>query len=415
MQRRVAITGMGVISPLGTGLEKFWGSIAGGVSGIRRITRFDPELLDTKIAGEVPDFDYSNYIKKKEARHMDRFTQFAVVAAGMAMDDAGLDLDKENRNRIGVIMGSGIGGIETLEEQAITLLKKGPGRISPHFVPMMIANIGAAQVAINYGLTGPNVTSVSACASSSNALGEAFKMLQWGHADVMISGGAEAPVTTLAVAGFCAMKAMSTNNEEPEKASRPFDLKRDGFVSGEGSAVLVLETLEHAQARGARIYGEILGYGSSCDAYHIVAPDPEGGGAINSMREAVIDAGIDVTEIDYINAHATSTLPGDKAEVLAIKSLFGAHAKKLAVSSTKSMTGHLLGAAGGLEAAVCVLAINNGVLPPTINYENPDPECADLDFVPNTARPAEINVALSNSFGFGGHNVSLIFKKYAGA
>ena len=413
MHHRIVITGMGVISPVGTGLEKFWSGIAGGVSGIRRISRFDPELLSTKIAGEALDFDYSQYIKKKEARHMDRFTQFAVVAAGMAIEDAALDLEKENKNRIGVIMGSGIGGIETLEEQAVTLLNKGPGRISPHFVPMMIANIGAAQVAINYGLTGPNVTSVSACASSSNALGEAFKMLQWGHADVIISGGSEAPVTPLAIAGFCAMKAMSTRNEEPEKASRPFDLERDGFVSGEGAAVLVLETLEHAKARGARLYAEILGYGSSCDAYHIVAPDPQGGGAISSMRSALQDAGLEPAAVDYINAHATSTLPGDKAEVLAIKSLFGAHAKKVAVSSTKSMTGHLLGAAGGLEAVICVLALNHNLLPPTINYDHPDPECEGLDFVPNTARTAEINVALSNSFGFGGHNVSLVFKKHA--
>ena len=412
MQRRVVITGMGVISPVGTGLEQFWSSIAGGISGIRRVTRFDPEQLTTKIAGEVPDFDYSNYIKKKDARHMDRYTQFMVSAAGMAIEDSGLDLEKENKNRIGVIMGSGIGGIETLEAQANVLMNKGPGRITPHFVPMMIANIGAAQVAISYGLRGPNVTSVSACASSSNALGDAFKMLQWGHADIIISGGSEAPVTPLAMAGFCAMKAMSTNNEEPEKASRPFDLSRDGFVSGEGAAVLVLETLERATARGARIYAEIIGYGSSCDAYHIVAPDPEGRGAIISMNEAIADAGISATDVDYINAHATSTNHGDKAEVYAIKNLFGAHAGKLAVSSTKSMTGHLLGAAGGLEAAVCVLAINNSLIPPTINYENPDPECADLDFVPNIAKPAEVNVALSNSFGFGGHNVSILFKKY---
>ena len=412
MRKRVVITGMGIISPVGTGTEQFWSALTGGVSGIRRVTRFDPEGLVTKIAGEIPDFDYGNYIKKKEARHMDRFTQFAVVAAGMAIEDAGLELEKEDTSRIGVIMGSGIGGIETLENQASVLREKGPGRISPHFVPMMIANMGAAQVAITYGLRGPNITSVSACASSANALGDAFKMLQWGYADAIITGGSEAPITPLSMAGFCAMKAMSTNNDAPEKASRPFDAMRDGFVSSEGSAVLVLETLEHALNRGAKIYGEVIGYGSSCDAYHIVAPDPEGKGAIISMREAIRDAAIDAAEVGYINAHATSTGHGDRAEAKGIKEVFGDHAGRLAVSSTKSMTGHLLGAAGALEAAVCLLAIGRQVIPPTINYENPDPECEGLDFVPNTAREADVQVAISNSFGFGGHNVTLVFKKY---
>lgn len=411
MRKQVVITGLGVVSPVGTGLDKFWSSLTGGVSGIRRVTRFDPANFSTKIAGEVTDFDPVNYIDKKEARRMDRFTQFAVAATSMAIKDAGLDLERENRDRIGVILGSGIGGIETLEEQARVLFEKGPGRVSPFFVPMMIANMGAGQVAISYRLRGPNVTSVTACASSTNAVGDAFKMLQWGHADVMITGGTEAPITPLAMAGFCSMKAMSTRNDQPEQASRPFDAGRDGFVVGEGAAILVLETLEHALNRGARIYAEVAGYGSTCDAYHITAPDPEGCGAANSMREALADAGLEPGSVDYINAHATSTPLGDKAEVTAIKKVFGEHAYKIAVSSTKSMTGHLLGAAGGLEAMVCVLTIHKGVIPPTINYEQPDPDC-DLDFVPNVARKAAVNVALSNSFGFGGHNATLVFKKY---
>ncbi len=411
MLKRVVITGLGIISPVGTGLEKFWTSMTTGVSGIRRITRFDPANYNTKIAGEVTDFEPTRYMDKKEARRMDRFTQFAVAASGMAVEDASLNLEHEDRDRIGVILGSGIGGIETLEEQAKVLFEKGPGRVSPVFVPMMIGNMGAGQVAIKYCLRGPNTTTVSACASSSNAIGDAFKMLQYGRADVMITGGAEATVTPLAMAGFIQMKSMSTRNEEPEKASRPFDLGRDGFVIGEGSAILVLETLEHAQKRGARIYAEIVGYGSTCDAYHMTAPDPEGHGAANSMKEALEDAGIDPSEVDYINAHATATPLGDKAETLAIKNVFGAHAANVAISSTKSMTGHLLGASGGLEAMVCILAIYYGIIPPTINYEQPDPDC-DLDYVPNVARKAVVDVALSNSFGFGGHNATLVFKKY---
>ncbi len=411
MLKRVVITGLGIISPVGTGLEKFWTSMTTGVSGIRRITRFDTTNFNTKIAGEVTDFEPTRYMDRKEARRMDRFTQFAVAASGMAVEDASLNLEHEDRDRIGVILGSGIGGMETLEEQAKVLFEKGPGRISPVFVPMMIGNMGAGQVAIKYCLRGPNTTTVSACASSSNAIGDAFKILQYGRADVMITGGAEAAVTPLAMAGFIQMKAMSTRNEEPEKASRPFDLGRDGFVIGEGSAILVLETLEHAQKRGARIYAEIVGYGSTCDAYHMTAPDPEGHGAANSMKEALEDAGIDPSEVDYINAHATATPLGDKAETLAIKSVFGANAAKVAISSTKSMTGHLLGASGGLEAMVCILAIYHGIIPPTINYEQPDPDC-DLDYVPNVARKAVVDVALSNSFGFGGHNATLVFRKY---
>ncbi|HOV78544.1 MAG TPA: beta-ketoacyl-ACP synthase II [Bacillota bacterium] len=412
MQKRVVITGLGVVSPVGTGLEKFWSSLTGGVSGIKRLTRFEPDSFSTKIAGEVSDFEPGRYFDRKESRRMDRFTQFAVAATGMALEDASLDLSRENRNRIGVILGSGIGGIETLEDQARVLAEKGPGRVSPFFVPMMIANMGAAQIAINYNLRGPNITSVSACASSANAIGDAFKVLQRGQADMMVTGGAEAPITPLAMAGFCSMKAMSTRNDEPEKACRPFDAKRDGFVVGEGAAILIMETLEHALARGARVYAEIAGYGCSCDAYHITAPDPEGCGAAISMSEAIIDAGMEPADVNYINAHATSTPLGDKAEIIAIKKVFGLHAGKLVVSSTKSMTGHLLGAAGGLEAAVCVLAIHRGIVPPTINYEEPDPECS-LDFVPNVSRKADINVALSNSFGFGGHNATLVFKKFA--
>lgn len=411
MRKRVVITGLGIISPVGTGLKTFWSTLTEGVSGIRRVTRFDPASFSTKIAGEVVDFEPTNYMEKKEARRMDRFTQFAVAATGMAINDASLDLEQANRDRIGVILGSGVGGIETLEEQARVLAEKGPGRVSPFFVPMMIANMGAGQVAISYGLRGPNITSVTACASSTNAVGDAFKMIQWGHADIMITGGTEAPITPLAIAGFCSMKAMSTRNDEPEKASRPFDAGRDGFVVGEGAGILVLESLEHALSRGARIYAEIVGYGSTCDAYHMTAPDPEGHGAANSMREALADAHLKPDDVNYINAHATSTPLGDKAEIMAIKKVFGRHADKMAVSSTKSMTGHLLGAAGGLESIVCVMSIHSGVIPPTINYEQPDPEC-DLDFVPNVARRAGVDVALSNSFGFGGHNATLIFKKY---
>lgn len=411
MQKRVVISGLGIISPVGSGLEVFWASLLDGVSGIKTLTRYDTTGFSTKIAGEVVDFEPANYFEKKEARRLDRFAQFAIAATGMAIKDADLNLEESDRDRIGVILGSGIGGIETLEDQARVLAEKGPGRVSPFFVPMMIANMGAAQVAITYHLRGPNITSVSACASSTNAVGDAFKLLQRGHADVVISGGTEAPITPLAMAGFSSMKALSCRNEEPQKASRPFDAQRDGFVVGEGAGILVMETLDHALKRGARIYAEVAGYGSTCDAYHMAAPDPEGGGAANSMREALTDAGLAPQAVDYINAHATSTPPGDKAEVLAIKKVFESHAYKLAVSSTKSMTGHLLGAAGGLEAAVCILAIARGKIPPTINYEFPDPDC-DLDCVPNTVRKAEVKVAMSNSFGFGGHNATLIFKKY---
>jgi 3-oxoacyl-[acyl-carrier-protein] synthase II len=402
---------MGVISPVGTGLEQFWTQITAGVSGVGYITRFDAAEFSTRIAAEVKDFDPTQHMDRKEARRMDRFSQFAVAVANMALKDAELNMEKLNRDRVGVILGSGIGGLETLEDQAIVLMQRGPGRVSPFLIPMMIANMGSGQVAINLGLRGCNITTISACASSNNALGDAFRLLQAGKADVMLAGGTEAPITPLAVAGFSAMKALSARNEDPGGSSRPFDAGRDGFVIGEGAAVLVLETLEHALERKAGIYAEIVGYGCSCDAYHISAPDPEGAGAVLAMGQALEDAGLRPDEVDYINAHGTSTPLGDKLETLAIKQVFGDHACRLAVSSTKSMTGHLLGAAGGLEAVVCVLGIQRGVIPPTINLKTPDPEC-DLDYVPNEAREKRVQVALSNSFGFGGHNVTLIFRSF---
>lgn len=413
LSKRVVITGMGVISPVGTGLDKFWSALTSGVSGIDRITKFDPTDYNTQIAGEVKDFNATDYLDKKEARRMDKFAQFAVAATGMALKDANLDLEKARRDRIGVIIGSGIGGMETLWEQAQVLQNRGPSRITPFLVPMMIANMGAGQVAITYGLQGPNVTAITACASSNNAIGDGFKLLQRGSADVVITGGTEAPITALSVAGFCAMKAMSTRNDDPQAASRPFDAGRDGFVMGEGAGILVLETLEHAQARGARIYAEVVGYGSTCDAYHITAPDPEGEGAARAMEMALEDGNLKPEDVDYINAHGTSTPLNDKLETMAIKRVFGERAYNIPVSSTKSMTGHLLGAAGGVEAVACVLSIINGVIAPTINYQQPDPDC-DLDYVPNKARVKEVNVALSNNLGFGGHNVTIAFKKYHG-
>lgn len=411
MSKRVVITGIGVISPVGTGLDKFWSALTAGVSGIARITRFDPTEFSTQIAGEVKDFDPTGYMDKKEARRMDKFSQYAVVSATMAIEDAGLDLEALDKDRTGVIVGSGIGGMETFEEQCKVLVNRGPNRVSPFLIPMMIANMAAGQIAIKFGLRGPNITAVTACASSANAIGDAFKLIQRGNAEVVITGGTEAPITPLAVAGFCSAKAMSTRNEEPERASRPFDTERDGFVMGEGAAMLVLESLEHAQKRGATIYAELVGYGSTCDAYHITAPDPEGKGAAGAMLMALEDAGLGVEDVQYINAHGTSTPVGDGAEVGAIKKVFGDHAKEVVVSSTKSMTGHMLGAAGAIEGVACVMAIMHSVVPPTINLENPDP-ALDLDFVPNKAREMNVNVALSNSFGFGGHNVTLAFKKF---
>ncbi|WP_094605493.1 3-oxoacyl-[acyl-carrier-protein] synthase 2 [Sporomusa silvacetica DSM 10669] len=411
MKNRVVITGMGAITPVGIGTAAFWQSLIAGKSGIGRITRFDPSEYTTQIAGEVKDFDSTQYIEKKEAKRMDRCTQFAVSAAKMAFEDAGINFEQEDRSRMGTLIGTGIGGMDTLHDQFKTLFDKGPGRISPFFVPMMIANMPAGQTSITFGLEGPCSCVVTACATGTNAIGDAFKIIQRGDADVMVAGGTEAAISPTAVAGFCAMKAMSTHNDEPQKASRPFDAGRNGFVMGEGAGIIVMEALDHAVARGARIYAEIIGYGSNADAYHITAPAPEGVQAAKCMAMALKDAGIEPSAVDYINAHGTSTPLNDKNETLAIKSLFGEHAKQLKVSSTKSMTGHLLGASGGIEAIAIVLAIVNGIIPPTINLENPDPEL-DLDYVPNKAQEQVVNVALSNSFGFGGHNATILVKKY---
>lgn len=411
LNKRVVVTGIGAITPIGTGKERFWQALKAGQSGIGRISKFDVTDYPTKIAGEVKDFDPIEYIDKKEARRMDRFTQYGVAATKLAIEDAKLDVEKVDSHRFGVVLGSGIGGIETLEKEYEKLMNKGPSRVSPFFIPMMISNIGAGQISMTFGAKGPNTTVVTACASSTNAIGDAFKIIQRGDADVMITGGAESSITPLSVAGFCSMKALSTRNDEPEKASRPFDKDRDGFVMGEGSGILILEELEHAISRGAHIYAEVVGYGMSADAYHITAPAPEGEGAARAMRNAIKDANILPEDIDYINAHGTSTPFNDKFETMAIKSVFGEYAYKLSVSSTKSMTGHLLGAAGGIEAIACSLAIDEGFIPPTINYTTPDIEC-DLDYVPNEGRKVEVQYALSNSLGFGGHNASIILKKY---
>jgi len=411
LKKRVVVTGLGAITPIGMGKQEFWQALLEGKSGVARITRFDPTDYTTQIAGEVKNFDATQYIDKKEAKRMDRFTQFAIAAAKMALEDSGLDLKTEDLQRIGTVVGTGIGGIDTLNDQYKVLFDKGPNRISPFFVPMMIANMAAGQVSINMGLQGPCSCVITACATGTNSIGDAFKIIQRGDADVMFAGGTEAAVSPAAMAGFCSMKALSTRNDEPEKASRPFDKGRDGFVMGEGAGIVVLESLEHAVARGATIYAEISGYGTNADAYHITAPAPEGVQAAKCMELAVKDAGIQTTDVDYINAHGTSTPLNDKNETLAIKALFGDHAAKLAISSIKSMTGHLLGASGGIEFIATVLTVANDMIPPTINYETPDPEL-DLDYVPNTARKQAVNVALSNSFGFGGHNATLLVKKF---
>lgn len=411
MKKRVVVTGLGAITPIGIGKQEFWQALLAGKSGITKITRFDATDYSTQIAGEVKNFDASQYIDKKEAKRMDRFTQFAIAASRMALEDSGIELTAENLQRIGTVIGTGIGGIDTLNDQYKVLFDKGPNRISPFFVPMMIANMAAGQVSINLGLQGPCSCVITACATGTNSIGDAFKIIQRGDADVMFAGGTEAAVSPAAMAGFCSMKALSTHNDEPEKASRPFDKNRDGFVMGEGAGVVVLESLDHAIARGATIYAEICGYGSNADAYHITAPAPEGVQAAKCMELAVKDAEIQLSDVDYINAHGTSTPLNDKNETLAIKKLFGDHASKLAISSIKSMTGHLLGASGGIEFIAMVLTVYNNLIPPTINYETPDPEL-DLDYVPNTAREQTVNVALSNSFGFGGHNATLLVKKF---
>jgi 3-oxoacyl-[acyl-carrier-protein] synthase II len=403
---------MGVISPIGNTLESFWHSLITGTSGIDRITRFDASDLSTQMAAEVKDFDPTEYLGAKEARRMDRFTQFAVVAAKKALEDARLTIDESNADRVGVIVGSGIGGIETLEKEAFTLDKRGPGRVSPFLVPMLIPDMAAGQISIITGAKGHNLAVVTACATGSHCIGEAYRVIEGGFADAMIAGGSEAAVSKLAMAGFCSAKTMSVRNDDPKGACRPFDLHRDGFVLGEGAGILILEELESAMGRGAQIYGEIVGYGATADAYHITAPAPEGEGAARAMLNALEGAGLSVRDVDYINAHGTGTQYNDKTETLAIKRVFKDHAYQVPISSTKSMTGHLLGAAGGVEAIASLLAIKHQQIPPTINLTTPDP-CCDLDYVPNEARTANLDVVMSNSFGFGGHNAVLVFRRYS--
>ena len=396
---------------MGLNVTDFWKSLCEGKSGVDKITKFDASRYDTRIAAELKGFNPENYMDKKEAKRADPCAQYAVAASSEAVKDAGLDLEKVDKNRFGVIIGSGIGGIQTFEVQHAAMMEKGPSRVSPFFIPMMIADMPAGLVSMRLLAKGPNYATVSACASGAHALGDAMRILQRGDADVMLTGGAEATVSPMAMAGFCSMKAMSTRNDEPQKASRPFDKTRDGFVMGEGAGLAVLETLGHARARGARIYCEVVGYGATADAYHMTAPDESGDGAARAMKLALADAGLPVGSVDCINAHGTSTPLNDKIETLAVKNVFGEHARKLVLNSTKSMTGHLLGAAGGIEFAACVLSMRDSIIPPTINYEFPDEEC-DLDCAPNVAVRREVNVAMSNSLGFGGHNVALVLKKF---
>ena len=408
--RRIVVTGIGCLSALGPDTASFWDGLIKGRSGISRLTRFDPTDFPSKVGGEIRDFDPGKFMDLKEAKRNDRYTQYAVAASRMAIEDAQVDTTKLDSERFGVIIGSGIGGMETIENQARVLIERGPSRVSPFTIPSLIANIASGVVAIEFQAKSVNFGVVSACASGSHALGEAMRHIRDGHADIMLSGGSEACITRLSYAGFCNMKAMSSDfNDTPEKASRPFDRLRDGFVMVEGAGVLVIESLEHAPARGASIYCELAGYGATCDAYHITGQDQEGKGLALCLNRALSEAGIDKSEVSYINAHGTSTPINDRCETLAIKRVFGEQAPKIAISSTKSMTGHLLGAAGGVEAAVCALAIRHGIVPPTLNLENPDPDC-DLDYVPNQARKMTVNVAISNNLGFGGHNASLVFK-----
>jgi 3-oxoacyl-[acyl-carrier-protein] synthase II len=411
LRRRVVVTGMGMVSPLGTGVEKSWQALIQGKSGVARITKFDATGFDTRIAAEVKDFVPENFIDKKEMKRMDIFIQYAMAAAVLAMEDSGLKITPANADRVGVVVGAGLGGLTTIEAFHKILLERGPGRISPFFIPSLIVNEAPGQISMRFGAKGPNASVVTACATGNHNIGDAWRLIQRGDADAIISGGVEATVTPLAVSGFNAMKALSTRNDEPEKASRPFDKARDGFVMGEGSGILILEELTSALDRGAKIYAEIIGYGLTGDAYHITAPAPDGEGAARCMQMALKDSGISPGEVDYINAHGTSTYYNDIYETLAIKSVFKEHARKLAISSTKSMTGHLLGGAGGVEAIFTILTLCHGIIPPTINYETPDPEC-DLDYVPNEARKADVRVAISNSFGFGGTNAVLAFRKF---
>lgn len=414
MDRRVVVTGLGVITPIGNTVKDFWDSLLAGRGGVARLTAFDPSNFSCQVAAEVKDFNPKDFMSDKETRKLDRFVQFGLAAAKNAVNESGLDLSKEDLTRIGVVIGSGIGGLHTIERECSAYLErgpeKGPSKIRPFLIPMLIANMAAGQVSISMGLKGPNTATVTACASGNNALGEAFKIIQRGDADVMVSGGAEGATTPMGFGGFCALRAMTLRNDDPERACRPFDKERDGFVMGEGAGMLILEEYERAKKRSAPIYCEVIGYGMSGDAYHMTAPDPTGDGARRCMEASLKDAKVDIKDVDYLNAHGTSTVLNDKIETMAIKSLFKESAKSLAISSTKSMTGHLLGAAGGAEAAVCALSIKDGVIAPTINYEYPDPEC-DLDYVPNTARKKDIKIAISNALGFGGHNATLAFRK----
>jgi 3-oxoacyl-[acyl-carrier-protein] synthase II len=407
--RRVVITGLGAITPIGNEVETFWSNLKNGISGIRRIQTFDTSRYDCQIAGEVRDFDPKPFFKNpKDIRRTDRFTQLAMAAAKMALDDSGIDVEKlKRRDRFGVIVSSGIGGLKTLQDQHNILLTKGPSRNSPFTIPMLISNMASGLISMEYGLRGPNMCIVTACATSNNAIGESWRIIKFGDADIFLAGGSEASVVAIGLAGFSAMKALSTHNDEPERASRPFDRDRDGFVMSEGAGIVVVEELEHAKARGAKIYCELTGYGLSADAYHMTAPPADGDGAVRAMQMALEHARISPEQVDYINAHATSTDIGDICETRAIKKVFGEYAHKVPISSTKSMTGHLLGGAGGVEMAACALAIRDSVIPPTINLENPDEEC-DLDYTPNVAREKTVRVALNNSFGFGGHNATLV-------
>ncbi len=415
-QRRVVVTGMGVISPVGSDLPTFWSSVTNGVSGIDRVTLFDVSEYDCQIAGEIKNFEPAKWFKNpKDVRRADRYSQLAMAAARMAIADSGLpEATSDEADRRGVVIGSGIGGLKSLEDQHTVLMNKGPGRLSPFLIPMMISNMASGLVSMEFGWRGPNFSTVSACSTAAHAIGEAWRMIREGDADVFAAGGSEATIVPLGIGGFAAMKALSTRNDEPQKASRPFDKDRDGFVMGEGSGIVIIEELTHAKKRGAKIYGEIAGYGLSSDAYHMSAPLPEGQGATRCMKMALTKAGLNTSDVDYINAHGTSTPVGDVCETKAIKALFGDRAKDgLLISSTKSMTGHLLGAAGAVETIVCMLAIKHGIIPPTINLDNPDPAC-DLDYVPHVARERKIKVALNNSFGFGGHNATLVAKEFTG-
>ncbi|MBQ9487658.1 MAG: beta-ketoacyl-ACP synthase II [Selenomonadaceae bacterium] len=412
MGNRVVVTGLGAVTPIGTGKEDFIAGLREGRNGIERITQFDPAEYASQIAGEIKNFNPDDFIDKKESKRMDRYAQFAVAAAKMALEDAALDLDKIDRDRAGVFVGAGIGGMPTLHQQYKKLFDKGPSKISPFFIPMMIANMAAGQIAINLGIHGPSACVVTACATGTNCIGDAFRVIQNGEADIMFAGGAEASVSQAGVAGFAAMKALcADHNDDPHHASRPFDKNRSGFVMGEGAGVVVLESLDSAKKRGAKIYAEVVGYGRNNDAYHITTPAPEGQYQAKCMQLALDDAKISPADVDYINAHGTSTHCNDEGETKAIKTVFGEHAYKVAVSSTKSMTGHMLGAAGGVEAIAAVVAISESFVPPTINYETPD-EGLNLDYVPNKSREQNVNVAISNSFGFGGHNACLVFKKF---